>query len=63
MTPAEILADYEDLEPEDLEAVRAYAGHIDNLWAVEAEARIAAYESGAMQAFTAEEVFSDLETD
>ena len=34
---------------------------IDALWAREAEARIAAYEAGHMQAFSAEEVLAEQE--
>ena len=31
MTAEEILADYEDLEPEDLQAVYAYAAHVSRV--------------------------------
>ena len=35
--------------------------HLDAVWAREAEARIAAYETGRMEAFPAEQVFAELE--
>ena len=34
---------------------------IDALWAIEAEHRIVAYDAGRMEAFSAEEVFAELE--
>jgi len=35
---------------------------IDKLWAIEAEARIDAYENGELQAIPAEDVFKKIET-
>ena len=36
MTPEEILADYEDLEPEDIQAVLSYAARLSRVKRIEA---------------------------
>lgn len=44
-----------------LESLDQSDPHIDELWATEAESRIAAFEAGEMEAIPAEDVFREFE--